>query len=75
MPKERLKDAPKRPTSPQNHEQLLLFRLFASNGHSRPQDSSKIAQESPKRGTGSPKTAPRAPESAPKALPNRRLGG
>ena len=44
-------------------------RLFASNGHPRPQDGSKMAQEGPKRGPREPQDGPKSAQERSKSAP------
>ena len=53
---------------PKGNQCFLPSRLFASDGHPRPQDGSKKAQEGPKRG-------PREPQDGPKSAQERSKSG
>ena len=51
---------------------VLLSRLFASGGNSRPQDGSKMAQEGPKRGPREPQDGPKSAQERSKSAPRAR---
>eukprot|EP00959_Pyramimonas_sp_CCMP1952_P262746 5494106-Pyramimonas_sp.AAC.1 len=59
MAQEHPKEAPKRPT-PDETICFWLSRLFASDGHPRPHEGSKVAQEGSNRCSGEPRDGPKS---------------
>ena len=52
---------------PKENQCFVLSRLFASDGHPRPQDGSKMAQEGPKRGPREAQDGPKSAQERPKS--------